>query len=142
MAKLVSEKLGIKPGSRAILINAPVSAVRAIKLPRLKIATRLSGEFDYIHFFAHTQAQLDKKLPSLKKHLKPTGMLWLSWPKNKQLETDLTLLHVIRLGFDHGLVESKAMSIDETWSASKFTHPKADVVYQNSFGKLNTNSKK
>lgn len=136
MAKLVSEKLGIKPGSRAILINAPASAVRAIKLPPIKKAARLAGEFDYIHFFARSQAELDKKLPSLKKHLKSTGMLWLSWPKNKQLETDLTLLHIIRLGYDHGLVESKAMSIDEVWSASKFTHPKADVVYRNSFGKL------
>lgn len=136
MSKKVSEKLGIKPDSRAILINAPASAVKAIELPRVKRATRLSGEFDYIHFFARTQVELDKKLPALKKHLKSTGMLWLSWPKNKQMETDLTLIHVIRLGYDHGLVESKAMSIDETWSASKFTHPKEGVTYNNSFGKL------
>lgn len=136
MTKLVSEKLGIKANSRAILINAPASAVRAIKLPPLKKAAKLTGSFEYIHFFARSQAELDKKLPTLKKHLKPTGMLWLSWPKNRQLGTDLTLPHVIRLGYDHGLVESKAMSIDETWSASKFTHPKADVVYRNSFGKL------
>lgn len=141
MEKLVSEKLGIKPGSRAILVNAPASAVRAIKLPPLKKAARLTGEFDYIHFFAYTQAELDRKLAVLKKHLKPTGMLWLSWPKNRQLETDLTLPHVIRLGYHHGLVESKAMSIDETWSASKFTHPKPDVVYRNSFGKLTSTAK-
>lgn len=141
MTKLVSEKLGVKPDTRAILINAPTDAVQDIKLPKLRKASRLAGEFDYIHFFARTQAQLDKKLPALKKHLKSTGMLWLSWPKAKQLNTDLSLLKVIKLGYDHGLVESKAMSINETWSASKFTHPKANVVYRNSFGKLNANSK-
>lgn len=137
MTKLVSEKLGIKPDTRAILISAPASAVKAIKLPKLNKATRLTGTFDYIHFFAHTQAELDKKLPALKRHLKTTGMLWLSWPKNKQLETDLTLPEVIRIGYNHGLVESKAMSIDETWSASKFTHPRSGVTYNNSYGKLN-----
>ena len=136
MAKLVSEKMGVKPDTRAILINAPADAVKAIRLPRIRRSSRLTGEFDYIHFFAKTQAQLDKKLPALKKHLKQTGMLWLSWPKSRQLNTDLTLPSVIKIGYDHGLVESKAMSIDETWSASKFTHPKEGVTYRNSFGKL------
>lgn len=136
MKKTVADKLGVKPATRSILMNAPASAVRAMELPKLDRATQLRGLFDYIHFFALTQAELDRKLPALKKHLKPGGMLWLSWPKNKKLGTDLTLLHVIRLGYSHNLVESKAMRIDETWSASKFTHPKAGVAYRNSYGVL------
>ena len=60
----------------------------------------------------------------------------MSWPKNGKLETDLKLTTVIRLGYDHVLVESKTISIDGTWSAIKFTHPKHGKVYANSYGQL------
>jgi hypothetical protein len=136
MTKSVSEKLGIKPASRAILIDAPADASKAIKLPGLNRVLHLRGEFDYIHFFAKTQSALKRKFSSLKKHLKTTGMLWISWPKSKQLNTDLTLPVVIKIGYDHGLVESKTMGINETWSAIKFTHPRKGKVYNNKYGKL------
>ena len=63
-------------------------------------------------------------------------MLWVSWPKGKQLGTDLALPHVIRIGYSHGLVESSCLSVDATWSALKFTHPKKGKTYNNSYGKL------
>lgn len=137
-SKPVSAKMGIKPSSRAILLNAPADAVRAIDLPSHTRATRLTGAFDYVHFFVTTQAELDEKFPQLREHLKPTGMLWVSWPKGRQQGTDLTMTTVIRIGYDHGLVESKALSIDGTWSALKFTHPKKGKVYKNRYGKLTT----
>ena len=52
------------------------------------------------------------------------------------METDLTLPHVIRIGLSHGLVGSTALSIDDMWSALKFTHPKHGKIYNNSFGRL------
>jgi hypothetical protein len=52
------------------------------------------------------------------------------------LGTDLTLAKVIALGYDYGLVESKTISIDATWSAIKFTHPKQAKEYKNSYGRL------
>ena len=33
-------------------------------------------------------------------------------------------------------MDCKALSIDATWSALKFTHPKKGKVYANSYGKL------
>jgi hypothetical protein len=136
MAKKVSEKMGIKEDARSIFVNAPVDAVNAIRAPRLNVAARLSGDFDYIHFFARHEVELQKKFSSLKKHLKPTGMLWISWPKAGQQESDLNMHSVIKTGYDFGLVESKALSVNATWSALKFTHPKKGKVYKNSFGKL------
>ena len=132
----VSKKLGIKEGARAILVNAPPEVVEALSLPHLILATRLNGTFDYIHFFAKSQEEFKEKFPTLKTHLKPTGILWVSWPKNGKLGTDLTLPTVIKLGYRHGLVESKTISLDATWSAIKFTHPKKGQVYNNSYGKL------
>jgi hypothetical protein len=132
----VSKKMGIKEGARAYLVNAPTEAREAIDVSKLDLNTKLNGSFDYIHFFTKSQDEFNKRFPRLKSHLKPTGMLWVSWPKNRKLGTDLTLTKVIKLGYDHGLVESKTISIDATWSAIKFTHPKKGKVYRNSYGKL------
>lgn len=136
MARTVSDKMGIKEGVRAIFVDAPETALEAIDPPSLNVASALAGAFDYIHLFARTQAELYDRFPKLKAHLKPTGMLWISWPKNKSLETDLALPKVIEIGYSHGLVESKTLSVDATWSAIKFTHPKKGKSYNNSYGKL------
>src|SRR5688572_20446850 len=115
MTGAVSKKLGIKEGTRAFFANAPAEAVEAINPPHLDLADELRGDFDYIHLFAKSQEEFDEIFPRLKRHLKPSGILWVSWPKNGQLETDLTLPKVIELGYNHGLVESKTISIDSTW---------------------------
>lgn len=138
MTKSVAEKMGIKEGARAFFVNAPAESVEAMNLPPVERAEKLTGDFDYIHFFAKSQEELNERFPKLKTHLKATGMLWVSWPKSGKLGTDLRLPKVIDIGYSHGLVESKALSIDATWSALKFTHPKAGKVYNNSFGKLKT----
>ena len=134
--RAVSQKMGLKEGMRSFFVNAPQSALEAINLPSLNIASGLRGQFDYLHVFTKTQAEMDDIFPKLKRHLKPTGMLWVSWPKNKKLNTDLALPKVINIGYRHGLVESITLSVDATWSGLKFTHPKKGKVYHNSFGQL------
>lgn len=136
MTTTVSDKMGIKEGGRAIFVDAPETALEAIDPPSLDVASELAGEFDYIHLFARIRAELDDAFPKLKAHLEPKGMLWVSWPKNKKLGTDLALPEVIEIGYSHGLVESKTLSVDATWSAMKFTHPKKGKVYDNSYGRL------
>ncbi len=136
MAGAIAKKLGIKEGARSILVNAPDGALDTIDPPDIDLAVGLSGEFDYIHLFVRTRAEFNQAFPRLKPHLKPAGALWVSWPKNGQLHTDLSLTTVIELGYDYGLVESKTISIDPTWSAIKFTLPKKGKKYNNSYGKL------
>ncbi|MBT1701305.1 hypothetical protein KK083_30715 [Fulvivirgaceae bacterium PWU4] len=136
--KSPAAKMGIKEGSRGILINAPGDIHTTLHLPALDLASRLTGHFDYIHFFTKTLADLDRRFPVLMKHLQATGMLWVSWPKAGQLDTDLTMKSLIRTGYYHGLVESKAISLDATWSALKFTHPRKGKIYRNSYGVFKT----
>jgi hypothetical protein len=134
--RTVSQKMGLKEGTRAFLVNAPQAALKAINLPSLNIASELRGQFDYIHLFTVTQAEMDNIFPKLKRHLGPGGMLWVSWPKNKKLGTDLTLPKVINIGYRHGLVESITLSVNTIWSGIKFTHPRKGKTYHNSFGQL------
>lgn len=136
MPRTVAEKMGIKPGARAIFVDAPDTAVAAIELPEIDKVSEVEGDFDYIHLFSTSQQDLDEKFPKLKVHLKQKGMFWVSWPKNRQLNSDLTIKSVIRIGYTHGLVESTALSVDSTWSAIKFTHPLKGKEYNNSYGKL------
>ena len=136
MARAVSQKMGIKEETRTHFVNAPASALKALAHPRLNVCDALDGDFGYIHFFALSQAEMDNTFPKLKAHLGASGMLWVSWPKGRQLDTDLTLPHVIKIGYSHGLVESTALSVDGTWSALKFTHPIQGKTYHNSYGQL------
>jgi hypothetical protein len=134
--KSVSAKMGVKKDSRAAFVNAPEDTIATLSLPALDVASRVAGSFDYIHLFAKTQKDLHKQFAKLKRHLTATGVLWVSWPKAGKLETDLNIKHVIKIGYDHGLVESKALSVNATWSALKFTHPKKGKTYNNSYGAL------
>ena len=141
MTRTVSQKMGVRESSRAFFANTDNEAIDNINLPTLNIPTKLEEEFDYIHLFVRTKIEFLEYFPTLKPHLKPNGMLWVSWPKGGQLETDLNIKIVIKLGYDFGLVESTCLSINDIWSGLKFTHPKKGKVYNNSYGKLNDNKK-
>lgn len=134
--KTISQKMGIKEYSRSFFKNAPKDAVESIDLPNIKIMEELSGEFDYIHLFVKYQSEQEEIFPEVKKHLKLNGMLWVSWPKGGQLNTNLSLPKVIKVGYEYGLVESTCLSINSIWSALKFTHPKKGKEYNNSHAKL------
>lgn len=134
--RTVAQKMGIKAGSKAYFKDAPVEALKAINLPDIERSERLTGEFDYIHLFVKMQSEQESLFPKLKEHLRLEGMLWVSWPKGGQLETDLSLPKVISIGYKFGLVESTCLSVNFVWSALKFTHPKKGKTYNNSHAKL------
>ena len=51
----------------------------------------------------------------------------MAWPKKAaRLETDLDFAAVQRIGLEHGLVDNKSASIDETWQALRFVYRRAD----------------
>ena len=136
MTTPLSKKIGIQEGMRIIFINAPADAIKAVDPPSLDVASKLNGCYDYIHLFTKSQTELENIFSKLKDHLKQNGMLWVSWPKHGQLGTNLTLAKIINIGYGFGLVESKCLSIDTTWSGLKFTNPKKGKVYHNSYGHL------
>lgn len=136
MATSLRNKIGVKPGTRCILLQAPEDIAVLIDLSAEETGKRLLGAFDYIHFFTTQQQKLHAALPKLKPHLKRSGMLWVSWPKARQLSTDLSLKEVIRLAYDAGFVESKTIGLNPTWSAIKLTFPRPGKQYANSYGRL------
>ena len=136
MPKRIADKMGLKSGMRAHFRNAPDSAIAAMQTPELLVRSSLRGMFDYVHAFCTTAVALDRIFPRLRDHLNKGGLLFISWPKSGKLGSDLNIKVVIRIGYSHGLVESTALRIDDTWSALKFSWPKVGKEYHNSYGTL------
>lgn len=136
MERSLIDKLGIKASDKVLFYKAPADVMHVFENSKFEIKKRLSGNFDYIHYFVIHQSDMKLNFPKLKEHLNPGSTLWISWPKASKLDSDLTIKHVIKIGYDFGLVESKSIRIDDTWAALKFTFPKEGKVYNNSYGKL------
>lgn len=136
LTRTVAEKMGIRAGSRAYFVNAPAKTLSRMALPDLNVFERLPADVDYIHLFCVTQSEMTEQFPRLRRHVAEAGTLWLSWPKGRQLGSDLTLPKVIEIGYSHGMVESTCLSVDAVWSGLKFTHPKQGKAYHNSYGTL------
>ena len=139
MDKTVAQKMGIKQDTRTYFQNAPGNFCEIIQAPSLNVIKALEGEVDYIHLFVGSVTELEKAVEDLKPYLSKAGHFWVSWPKSKKLETDLSLAIIIKMIYQAGLVESKVLSIDTTWSAIKLTRPIKGKVYKNHFGNLNQN---
>jgi len=128
-SKNLIDKLGVKPGMRVIVMRAPAGYLeRMPELPeRAKLASRLSGRFDFIQYFATSEQQLGAVMPNLAGSLEPGGMLWVSWAKRTSpLHSGLDENIVRRLGLAAGLVDVKVAAVTEDWSGLKFVYRLAD----------------
>ncbi len=135
LTKTIAQKLKLSPSDKGIILNKSSEEIPEMRLPQGFYTGRLVGGFDYIHLFVTRKTTLEEEFGKMKTHLNQNGTLWVSWPKAKQLGTDLDLKEVIRIGYDHLMVESTCMSLNDIWSALKFTFPKPNKKYQNSYGK-------
>jgi len=114
------KKLGIKPGSRLLLVNEP-DGFRDLLVGLPDDVTEATDEADVIVFFATVAAEVKKQVPRLKKQLAPGGGLWIAWPKKtSRVETDVTFEVVQPTGLATGLVDNKVCAIDDTWSGLRF----------------------
>ncbi len=124
--KPLAEKLGIKPGMRLTIFDAP-RGYRAT-LGTLPAGARIapariehSEPRTFVHWFVRDRHILEQKFAALARDLAPAGMLWVSWPKRgAALATDVTENVVREIGLAAGLVDVKVCAVDETWSGLKF----------------------
>jgi hypothetical protein len=121
----LSKKLGIKAGSRVLLVNAPEGARDWLApLPdEVTFAGPRDENLDVIVHFVTTGAELTKSFESLAKRLQPAGGLWVSWPKKSSgVPTDLDENQIRAIGLGHGLVDNKVCAISEVWSGLRFVY--------------------
>jgi hypothetical protein len=122
-ARSLVEKLGIRRGQKVGLLNPPSGYDSMLTgLPEgISVAQELSGEFDFIQFFAKNAEDLDESFGASKARIKQSGMIWASWPKGASRALGGLRSDIVReIGLRHGLVDVKVCSIDQNWSALKF----------------------
>jgi len=115
--KSLAQKMKLKPGMRAAVINAPADYLKELN-PDSEPSQKLNGQFDWIQLFAKNKKELASLAPKAARALKPDSILWLSFPKGtSKLQTDLTrdkgweALQGLELKF------ITLISINENWSA-------------------------
>jgi len=124
----LAAKLGIKPGSRLLLVGAPALPALDDLPPGVSRHTRPGREpYDVIVLFCPMTAVLHERFAGLVPRLAVAGALWVGWPKKASgVRTDLTETGWREHGLAHGLVDVKIASIDATWSGLKFVRRLSD----------------
>jgi hypothetical protein len=124
------KKLGVKPGCRLGLVNAPPDFTRTLGdlPPAVTMGPLKRGPYDVIVLFARSGKDLAGALPPARERLDPAGGLWVAWPKKKAsgIPTDITEAEVRASGLATGLVDNKVCAIDDTWSGLRFVVRRAD----------------
>jgi hypothetical protein len=119
------KKLGIRPGARLGLIDAPEAFDVVLgELPDGVRVRRVAREpLDVIVAFFRERRAVARRLPALRGALDPAGGLWIAWPKRASgVPTDLTEDVVRELGLAAGLVDNKVCAIDEVWSGLRLVY--------------------
>ena len=117
------KKLGIKPGFRVHLQDAPVEvqAELSADLAACEIARDGKLPLDFAMFFTKSVSKLSTQFGRIAKRLAPAGMLWISWPKKSSgVVTDVDENIVREIGLAAGLVDVKVCAVTEVWSGLKF----------------------
>lgn len=128
----LKDKLGFKPNMISCVLSDDKGLNSYLKkvLPGAHVLDTfhdLNGEYDYIHYFTKDTEDLRHQFPILKKHLKKTGMLWISWPKKtSKVATDLDENIIRSIMLENGLVDVKVAAIDDTWSGLKAVYRLGD----------------
>jgi hypothetical protein len=116
-------KLGIKPGARLALIDAPEDFGATLgELPEAVTTLKTArAPLDIVVYFTTRLADLERRFGRLAGVLDPAGGLWVAWPKRSScVATDLNERVIREVGLAAGLVDNKVCAIDETWSGLRF----------------------
>ncbi len=117
--KPIWQKLGISPGTRIRLVDAPQDYEQIIGLSISKQVVK-SGEADLTHCFVTSQQELTSIFPQLTTRTASGGCIWVSWyKKSAGIPTDLTEDAIRSILLPMGWVDVKVFAVNEQWSGLK-----------------------
>jgi hypothetical protein len=121
-------KLGIKPGHRVLLVDAPGDFDLG-PVPDDVVLHQRAGRrpYDVILAFCPDLATVERRFLPLIERLVPNGGLWVAWPKKSSgLATDLDENLIRDIGLAAGVVDNKVCAVDHTWSGLRFVYRLTD----------------
>ena len=123
----LAKKLGIRAGDQALFVNFPTHYIQLFEvfpeIHQVEQHVASPGTLDFIHLFCTTQSDFEKRSLTLKPLLKPSGMMWVSWPKkSSSIKSDLNRDLIRDFLLANGLVDVKVCAVDADWSGLKFVY--------------------
>ena len=123
------KKLGIREGSRVMLVNAPDGFVDLLTpMPDgVTMPKKTTGTIDVAVLFALERADLIEWFDRLAASLATAGRLWIAWPKKaSKVHTDIDFAFAQGIGLDAGLVDNKSASITDVFQGLQFVYRLGD----------------
>jgi hypothetical protein len=123
MASALAKKVRMQPGQRVLVMHAPPDYFEALgELPDgVRISREPDGEYDFVHLFVSSRAELDARAPAALRAVKYDGILWISYPKQSaKLKTDINRDAGWDIVFQAGLRPVTQVAINHIWSALRF----------------------
>ena len=121
--KPLAQKLGVKPDTTVVLIDAPAGAEALLEPLPAGVTLRRGnrGRREMTIWFVTERAAFERRLDAVARAV-GDGTLWMAWPKRSSgVETDITEDTIRDVVLPRGLVDTKVCAIDETWSGLRLT---------------------
>lgn len=120
------QKLGIKPEMKVMLINQPDNYFQLIEMNISNQICPKNEKPDFIHLFAKTGKEFEGEMRKIKKIIKPTTIIWVSWyKKSAGIPTDVTEDVIRNYALQNDLVDIKVCAVSDVWSGLKLVVPVA-----------------
>jgi hypothetical protein len=122
----LAKKLGIKPGFKVRLINAPDYYFDLFTdLPNaVEVVNNKKIKKNFIHLFVRNFSELEKDIYTIKNEIEQDGIIWISWyKKSAKIPTDVTEDKIREAALANGLVDIKVCAVDDIWSGLKLVIP-------------------
>lgn len=115
------KKLGVREGSRVLLVGAPPGFELGALPPEVELARTAREPLDVVVLFVTERSELERRFARLASELDPAGRLWVAWPKRASgVPTDLSFEVVQGHGLAAGLVDNKSASVTEVFQGLQF----------------------
>lgn len=119
------KKLGIKPGMKIVLLNAPDQYAEWLDADISEQVVKSVEQADLAHLFVKNTKELEKLFPSLIKKLRPDAAVWISWyKKSSGIATDVTEDVIRAVVLPTGWVDVKVCAVSDEWSGLKIVKRK------------------
>jgi ABC-type lipoprotein release transport system permease subunit len=122
----LAKKLGIRPGFKMLLINAPDYYFKLFTdLPSdVQLLNDKKSKKNFIHLFTKDIKTFEAHIHDLKNEIEPNGIIWVSWYKRSaKIPTDLTEDIIRNTALSIGLIDVKVCAVDNVWSGLKLVIP-------------------
>jgi predicted ferric reductase len=123
------KKLGISPGQKVLLIDAPVEYFEWLEEDITNQIVQSKETPDFIHLFVTSKKSFESVMKKLDKTAKKNTslILWVSWyKKSAKMNTDITEDTIRNYALKNGWVDIKVCAVSELWSGLKLVIPRAN----------------